>query len=70
MANKSPGGRPKLYRTGEFKEVVSEVLPQVKEGVISQNKAAKELGISVRSFKRYLKEEGMSSELAILSGNK
>ena len=56
---KHRGGRPRLYATGEFNEAVSEVLPHLNEGVLSQNKAARLLGISVRSFKRYLENEGV-----------
>ena len=50
---KSRGGRPRLYSSEQFLEAVSEVLPQLKSGNISQNTAAYLLGMSTRSFKRY-----------------
>ena len=50
---KSRGGRPRLYSSDQFLEAVSEVLPHLKSGNISQNTAAKLLGMSTRSFKRY-----------------
>ena len=49
---KSRGGRPRLYSTEQFLEVVSEVLPHLKSGNISQNTAAYLLGMSTRTFKR------------------
>ena len=55
---KHRGGRPRLYATGQFIKAFSEVLPHLESGVISQNEAAKVMGISVRSLKRYLEKEG------------
>ncbi len=48
------GGRPRLDHSEDFREAFATVLPHLRAGDISQGKAARELGISVRSLKRYV----------------
>ena len=48
------GGRPRLDSNPDFLSRFATVLPRVRAKEISQGQAAKELGISVRSFKRYV----------------
>ncbi len=48
-------GRPRLDDSPGFKEAFAIVLPRLVGGEISQGQAARELGISVRSLKRYVK---------------
>ena len=47
-------GRPRLDDSPGFKEGFAIVLPRLIGGEISQGQAARELGISVRSLKRYV----------------
>ena len=49
----SKGGRPRLDHTPGFREAFATVLPRLRRREISQGQAAAELGISVRSLKRY-----------------
>ncbi len=49
-------GRPRLDDSPGFKEAFAIVLPHLLGGEISQGRAARELGISVRSLKRYVKQ--------------
>lgn len=46
-------GRPRLDHSEDFRRAFATVLPHLRVGAISQGEAAKELGISVRSIKRY-----------------
>ena len=48
------GGRPRLDSNRNFLRRFAIVLHRWKAGKISQGQAAYELGISVRSFKRYV----------------
>jgi len=48
------GGRPRLDHDKTFREAFATLLPHLRAGDISQGKAARELGISVRSLKRYV----------------
>ncbi len=48
-------GRPRLDDSPGFKEAFATILPRLIGGGISQGQAARELGISVRSLKRYVK---------------
>ena len=48
-------GRPRLDDTPGFKEAFATVLPRLIGGAISQGQAAREMGISVRALKRYVK---------------
>lgn len=50
-------GRPRLDTKEGFKEAFATLLPHLRVGDISQGEAARELGMSVRSLKRYVKEE-------------
>ena len=47
-------GRPRLEDTPGFKERFAIVLPHLIGKEISQGQAARDLGISVRSLKRYV----------------
>ena len=47
-------GRPRLDSSPGFKEAFATILPRLLGGEISQGQAARELGISVRSLKRYV----------------
>ncbi len=47
-------GRPRLDDSPGFKEAFATILPRLIGGEISQGQAARELGISVRSLKRYV----------------
>ena len=47
-------GRPRLDHQEGFSESFATILPRLRRGEISQGKAARELGISVRSLKRYV----------------
>jgi len=47
-------GRPRLDSKDGFREAFATLLPRLRAGAISQGEAARELGISVRSLKRYL----------------
>ena len=49
-------GRPRLEHIPGFSEGFASILPRILGGDISQGKAARELGISVRSLKRYLQQ--------------
>ena len=49
-------GRPRLEDTPGFKEAFATILPRLIGGEISQGQAARELDISVRSLKRYVKQ--------------
>ena len=49
-------GRPRLDHSEEFRRAFATLLPQLRANNISQGKAAKELGISVRSLKRYVEK--------------
>ncbi len=49
-------GRPRLEDTPGFKEAFATILPRLIGKEISQGQAARELGISVRSLKRYVKQ--------------
>ena len=53
-------GRPRLDDSPGFKEAFATILPRLIGGEISQGRAARELGISVRSLKRYV---GMTTGL-------
>jgi len=46
-------GRPRLDYSKDFREGFATVLPRLKAKAISQGEAARELGVSVRSIKRY-----------------
>ena len=46
-------GRPRLDSNPDFVRRFATVLPSLTAGAISQGQAARELGISVRSLKRY-----------------
>jgi hypothetical protein len=47
------GGRPRLDLDPDFIRGFATVLPRLRAKEISQGQAARELGISVRSLKRY-----------------
>ena len=47
-------GRPRLDDNPGFKEAFATVLPRLLGREISQGQAASEMGISVRSLKRYV----------------
>jgi len=47
-------GRPRLDFDEDFSRGFATILPHLRAGDISQGEAARELGISVRSLKRYL----------------
>ncbi len=49
-------GRPRLDDGPGFKEAFATILPRLIGGEISQGQAARELGISVRSLKRYVEQ--------------
>jgi hypothetical protein len=49
-------GRPRLEDRPGFRERFATILPRLNAGEISQGRAARELGISVRSLKRYVKQ--------------
>jgi predicted ArsR family transcriptional regulator len=49
-------GRPRLDDSPGFRERFATILPRLIAGEISQGQAARELGISVRSLKRYVKQ--------------
>ncbi len=48
-------GRPRLDDSPGFREAFATILPRLLGKEISQGQAARELGISVRSLKRYVK---------------
>ena len=52
-------GRPRLDHRPVFKDRFATILPRVRAKEISQADAAKEMGISVRSWKRYLEQFGL-----------
>jgi predicted transcriptional regulator len=56
-------GRPRLDDSPGFKENFATILPRLIAKEISQGQAARELGISVRSLKRYVKEEDALEDL-------
>ena len=56
LTAKHPGGRPPLSAAPEFIKALYRVLPHVSSGILSQRKAADELGISARSLKRYMEQ--------------
>ena len=47
-------GRPRLDHRPDFNDRFATILPRLRAKGISQGQAARELGISVRSLKRYL----------------
>ena len=47
-------GRPRLDDSPGFKEAFATILPRLIGREISQGQAARDLGISVRSLKRYV----------------
>jgi hypothetical protein len=49
-------GRPRLDNRQSFWEHFATILPRLIAKEISQGKAARELGISVRSLKRYVRQ--------------
>ena len=49
-------GRPRLEDTPGFKEAFATILPPLLGKEMSQGQAARELGISVRSLKRYVNQ--------------
>ena len=49
-------GRPRLSDTGEFPRRFAGILPHVVDGEMSMGEAARQLGISLRTFARYMKE--------------
>ena len=49
-------GRPRLDHRPGFRESFATVLPRLRSGEMSQGQAARELGISVRSLKRYVEK--------------
>ncbi len=49
-------GRPRLDDSPQFKKAFATILPRLIGGEISQGQAARELGISVRSLKRYVNQ--------------
>ena len=49
-------GRPRVSDTEEFARRFARILPHVVDGEMSLNEAARQLGISRRSFTRYMKE--------------
>ncbi len=51
-------GRPRLDDSPEFKEAFAALLPRLIGKEISQGQAARDLGISVRSLKRYVIQGG------------
>jgi hypothetical protein len=53
-------GRPRLDDNPGFRERFATILPRLIAGEISQGQAARELGISVRSLKRYMKQDEVS----------
>ena len=48
-----PNGRPRLDHEEGFYQSLAMVLPAIRRGEMSQSEAAQEIGISVRSLKRY-----------------
>ena len=54
LKKKPAAGRPRLDHNEDFRRGFATVLPRLRAGDISQGKAARELGISVRSLKRYV----------------
>jgi hypothetical protein len=50
----SKGGRPRLDSNPDFLRRFATVLPRWRAKEIGQGEAARELGISVRSFRRYV----------------
>ena len=57
-------GRPRLDDSPGFKEAFATILPRLNGGEISQGQAARELGISVRSLKRYVNQGKRDSIIA------
>jgi len=53
-AYRRTAGRPRLDATPAFRESFAAILPCLLDKAISQGQAAHELGISVRSLKRYV----------------
>jgi hypothetical protein len=49
-------GRPRLDTSPGFRERFATILPRLIAKEISQGQAARELGISVRSLKRYVEQ--------------
>jgi len=47
-------GRPRLDHDEAFRRAFATLLPRLRGGTISQGQAARQLGISVRSLKRYV----------------
>jgi len=54
-------GRPRLDTREGFKEAFATLLPYLRAGDVSQGEAARELGVSVRSLKRYLAKAACES---------
>ena len=66
-------GRPRLDDSPGFKEAFATILPRLIGKEISQGQAARELGISVRSLKRYVNDcagDSSNSEYTSLLGEK
>ena len=57
-------GRPRLDADPEFVQHFATVLPRLRASEISQGQAARELGISVRSLKRYAEHAEAASSLS------
>ena len=51
-------GRPRLDGRPGFKEDFCRVLPMIREGKLNLTLAAREIGISARSLKRYMEQWG------------
>ena len=49
-------GRPRLDDSPAFREDFATILPRIIAKEISQGQAARELGVSVRSLKRYVNQ--------------
>lgn len=58
-------GRPRLDDCPGFQEGFATILPRLLAGAISQGQAARELGISVRSLKRYVEKASPNEGLSL-----
>ena len=65
MTHRARGGRPRLDDSPEFHKSFATILPRLLARVISQRQAAEELGISVRSCKRYVARHKWQYEEAV-----
>jgi hypothetical protein len=54
-------GRPRIDHAPDFLRGFAAILPRLRAGEISQQQAARELGISVRSLKRYVQQSESAS---------